>query len=369
MKKLIAIFAVLLFAAPAMAADWSFYGSQRMATFYVNQDFGDFTQPGTDQDDDWGLVWNFQGNSRLGARVKADKVTGHIELALRATNGGDGGDDTVNTRRAYGVWKFADNASLKVGKDYTPVTNFLSGQVFDSDAGLLGQGNFYGRRPAMLALQVGGFDLAFITNALRNAPAPAGSDLDWNIPKIEASYTFKSDSFMIAPFGGFQYFKVSDNASVLQDDLDIYSYVVGLSAQVNIGAFYIAGQGAYGQNWDNAGWSAGRNPFSSALSRANLKAGLDDVTDSTSWSAMLAAGLKFTDTLKFEAGAGYRQDDGDIDGLDEVEAWEAYLQAVITLAPGVYLVPEGGYIDFMDNPVGDDLGYAWYLGAKWQIDF
>ena len=31
MKKLIAIFAVVLFAAPAFAADWSFYGSQRIA--------------------------------------------------------------------------------------------------------------------------------------------------------------------------------------------------------------------------------------------------------------------------------------------------------------------------------------------------
>ena len=70
MKKLIAIFAVLLLAAPAMAADWSFYGSQRMATFYVYDDYGDFPKNG--QDNDWGLQWDFQGNSRLGANVKAD---------------------------------------------------------------------------------------------------------------------------------------------------------------------------------------------------------------------------------------------------------------------------------------------------------
>ena len=89
MKKLIAIFAVLLLAAPAMAADWSFYGSQRMATFYVYDDFGDFEQPTTGEKDDWGLQWDFQANSRLGARVKADKVTGHIELGLKGTDGGD----------------------------------------------------------------------------------------------------------------------------------------------------------------------------------------------------------------------------------------------------------------------------------------
>jgi len=38
-------------------------------------------------------------------------------------------------------------------------------------------------------------------------------------------------------------------------------------------------------------------------------------------------------------------------------------------APGVYLVPEAGYLDKMDNFAGDDEGYQWYAGAKWQIDF
>jgi len=50
-------------------------------------------------------------------------------------------------------------------------------------------------------------------------------------------------------------------------------------------------------------------------------------------------------------------------------AWATYLQAVVTLAPGVNLVPEVGYFDYMDNADGDDEGYEWYAGAKWQIDF
>jgi hypothetical protein len=28
-----------------------------------------------------------------------------------------------------------------------------------------------------------------------------------------------------------------------------------------------------------------------------------------------------------------------------------------------------GYQDFMDDAAGDDEGYAWYAGAKWQINF
>lgn len=374
MKKLIAVLLVLLFAAPAMAAEWSFFGSQRMATFYVDRDYGDFNRQGVldgpGDDDDWGLQWNFQGNSRVGARVKADKVGGFIELALTATNGGDGGDGGVNTRRAFGTWKFADNATLKVGKDYSPVTEFISGQVFDSDAGLLGIGNFYGRRPSMLGLNIGALELALITNAL-NVPGgsginPAGSDLDWNIPKMEAAYTLKMDAFYLRPFAGFQYFKVSEDTSALDDDLDIYSYVLGLGGMANIGAFRIGGQFSWGVNWANAGWASGRN---ASLSSSAILRGDSDVDDSTSMMAMLVAGLKFSDTVNFEVGAGYRSDEPDVSGTDEDESWEAYGQVVLTLAPGVFLVPELGYIDFMDDTAGNDQGSQFYAGAKWQINF
>jgi hypothetical protein len=373
MKKLIAIFAVLLLAAPTFAADWAFYGSQRMATFYVADDYGDF--PVNGEDDDWGLQWNFQTNSRLGAKVKADKVSGHIELGLKGT---DGGDLDVGTRRAYGTWKFADNASLKVGKDYSPVTRFLSGQVFGEDAGLLGLGDFYGRRPGQLGLQIGGFEFAAITNALTTSTysglpaglstvAPAGSDPDNNYPKLEASWMLKFGSFDIRPFGGFQYFKVSQGASTLTDDQDVYSYVVGLDAMLNIGAFFIGAQGSYGINWNNANWSGplvGGTAGSFAVLEDN-----DDVKDCTSWMAMGVVGLKFTDTLTFEVGGGFRSDDPDVDGADADEAWTIYGQAVITLAPGVFLIPEVGYLDKMDDFAGDDEGYQWYAGAKWQIDF
>ena len=39
MKKLFIIFAILCLAAPAMAADWNFYGNFRMATWWVDDDY------------------------------------------------------------------------------------------------------------------------------------------------------------------------------------------------------------------------------------------------------------------------------------------------------------------------------------------
>jgi hypothetical protein len=369
MKKLIAVLFVLLFAAPAIAADWSFYGSLRMTTFYVDRDFGDTTVNG--QNDDWWLLWDFQTNSRFGAKVKADKVSGMIELGLSGTDGGDG---SVTTRIAYGVWNFSDNAALKVGKDYSPVRIPISNQVFLEDDMMQGSGAFDGRRPGGLTLILGGLELALLTNALKDTSSgptditPTGSDLDWNIPKIEARYTLKMDTFKLIPFGGFQYFKVSDGASTLQDDLNIYSYVLGLTMQANLGAFYLAADGAWGQNWNNANWKNGKYNAASSSS-ASLNSSRDDVKDATSYMLGLVLGFKATDRLQFEAGFGYRNDDPGIPGSKDDDFWQGYVQAVLTLAPGVYIVPEVGYQDFMDDASGNDAGYQWYAGAKWQIDF
>jgi hypothetical protein len=406
MKKLIAIFAVLLFAAPAMAADWSFYGSQRVHTFYIENDAGNqgiTSRPtdngvgtaGTGEDDDWGLKWEFAPGSRLGAKVKADKVSGQVEVGLNMAsgNGGNpnngtiGGDGFVSARRAYGVWKFSDNASLKVGKDYTPVSNLISGQTFDDDGNQLGKMDFYGGRPGQLALQIADFEIAFATNPTRlgnlsgvtytlqdgtveTIDGVGTGDPDWNLPKVEARYTFKMGGVEIIPFGGINYFTIDEaNSATLTDEIDVLSYVGGLVVKANIGAFYIIGEGAYGQNWANARWSSGGNTDSALSASATLKDG-DDTYDATSWLVGGVMGINFTPTIKFEIGAGYREDDSDLPGADTVYGWSGYAQAVLTLAPGVFLVPEVGFNDYGEG-IDDnkDFGHLWYAGAKWQIDF
>ena len=76
----------------------------------------------------------------------------------------------------------------------------------------------------------------------------------------------------------------------MQDDLDIYSYVLGLTVKANLGAFYIAADGAYGQNWNNANWKNGYNAASS--SSASLNNGGDDVKDATSYMLGLVLGFQ-----------------------------------------------------------------------------
>ena len=255
MKRSFVVLVAVLLAVPALAADWSFYGSQRVGTWYTEKSYpGDSNNYGTS--DDAATQMYFQGNSRLGAKVQADKVSGLIELALGA--GGDGGDTSVATRRAYGVWKISDYTGLKVGKDYSPVTDTINNQVFDSDDDLYGNGNFYGRRPAGLTLMLGDFELAALVpsygadlNTTANGVngATGNTDPDSYIPRFEASYMLRLGAGYIKPYGGFQYYTVKPGAStVLTDEVDVWSWVAGVSTVWNIGAFSIGGQLSYGMN-------------------------------------------------------------------------------------------------------------------------
>jgi len=96
---------------------------------------------------------------------------------------------------------------------------------------------------------------------------------------------------------------------------------------------------------------------------------------------MLAVSFTPNESLDFEASVGYLKSDSDdyrlVDGQSvnfKNTYLEYYLQAVITMAKGVYVIPEVGFRDYgklEGNPAepNQDLGGLFYAGAKWQIDF
>lgn len=371
MKKLtifLAAVALVCFSVPAMAVDWNFYGSARINTWYVSTDLGDArTVAGDDGDTEvrWGS--NGQDNSRLGARVKAENVSGRIEIQLKGDPGGDPGTFvSVENRLAYGVWKFGAG-SMKVGKDYTPVAQFISGQVFDEDLGLLGIGTQYGNRTPGLSFMFGGFEVALLEPTQIDVASAAGTatggDVDSYIPKIEAKWGMSFDAWNFNIAGGYNYYTIETPA---EEDVEVTSYTIGGDVGFNFGPGYVKGSIAYGQNWGNASWG-----LDGAYTGGSVAVwdGDDDTDETTSFMGALAVGLKMSDMLSFEGGFGYRQDDPDVSGADKQKAWSAYVQSVIAMAPGVYIVPEVGYFDFGDEFDGDDAGSAFYLGAKWQIDF
>jgi predicted porin len=374
MKKftiLMAAIALVCFSVPAMAVDWNFYGNARMATFYTSEDQKDVGDKSTD------FRWDFQGNSRLGANVKADHIKGQVELGLSGGDGnGDGSDGSVTTRRAYGVWNFGAG-SFKVGKDYSPVSQFVSAQVFDGDAGLIGFGAPYGGRPGQAALTFGGFDLALINPKIDQSLEDPLTGTDANgtgqakrlLPKIEASWGMGFDAWNFKLFGGYQYYSIKNVESLVNpgstDDIAVTSYIVGGSGMFNFGPAYVGGQLMYGQNMGDARWSGG------AFDNATWD-GDDDTNDVVTYGGILVVGMKVSDMLNFEGGFGYITDDPNDapNGFDEkTKAYDVYVQSVVTLAPGVYIIPEVGYRDFGNTPEDEDQGNQMYLGAKWQIDF
>ena len=408
MKKftlLIAILALVCFSIPAMAVDWNFYGNARMSTFYESRDFGDGENDAGTDDEDQDLVWDLQANSRIGATIKAENINARFEFGVNESN--------VSSRRIFGEWNFGAG-KLKVGKDYTPVTQFTSGQVFDTDLGLLGIGAFYGSRFGQVAFQFGGFQIALVnptsglldnmsvttTALIEAAPPIAGDpivqipsrvttdvngDVDEVLPKFEASFGMGFDTWNFTVMGGYQYYSIEDVESLEdpgdEDDLDIHSFVVGGDVGFNFGPGYVKAGLSYGMNIGNAGWSIPDgvndrpNTYQGGLAQWD---GDDDTNNTYTFQGNLIAGLKISDMLSFEAGFGYRNDrtdegpDTDDTGLvsqKDTSPWALYLQSVIALAPGVYVIPEIGYYDLDNNDTGDEAGSLFYLGGKWQINF
>ena len=392
MKKSILIALVVAIstfcAVTASATEWNLYGNARVATFWTSQDYGG------DTEDTWGrssvdeLQWAMQGNSRIGATVKGDQVEGRFEFSVSS----DGSGGNVGTRRLFGVWKFTEGWGLKVGKDYTPITFFLSGQVFDSDSGLKNVGQAYGYRRAQIAVEGMGFKAALIdptTGSLKLTPV-TGIDVDLTteakFPKLEVSYQFElTDAMSFHAFGGWQYFKqlqavtntVTDVTRQLDDN--VTSYMFGAGADLNFGPFFVKPQVSWYKNGASAGWLNANiglgdpiNPLTNnPISQLPFVDANGGIVDQDSLMAMLALGFKPTESLRLEAGGGYLGTKDDNDAKNNY--MEYYLQAVIYLAKGVYLVPEIGYRDYgdleLDNAPDVDLGSLWYAGAKWQIDF
>jgi hypothetical protein len=377
MKKLFIIFAILCLAAPAMAADWNFYGSARMATFWIDVD-GDL--PG-DADEDTDLQWDMQSNSRFGANVKFnDQIGGGFEYG-HSTNpsyvtnfaGTDSGvgSNNVGLRKLFGTYTFGGGSQLLIGQTYTPSALFYSDSVFDGDGDLLGRGEFYEGRLPMIQWKTGGLKIALIKPVnskildeaadFTTTPPTAATyaDRDTTIPKIEVGYGFKSDMWFADIGGGYQTFTVDTDTN----DIDVDSYVVWGGAGMNLGAFYVKVGAHVGQNLGDFG---AYNPSGLANGAGENAAGTD-VVDNDGMGYLAVLGFTVSEMFNIEAGYGYES--AELDGAVEEDAvTQYYLNTTINIAPGFFIQPEVGMI--MDDPAGDGAEpETFYVGAKWQINF
>jgi hypothetical protein len=354
MKKLFVLCAaaifVVAFTAPAFAAEWSFYGSASISSFWANQDFGDGVGP-SGTDDDSGLAtghaFDLQGNSRIGAKVKvSDNLTGQFEY-------GSG----PNLRLLWGEYDFG-GFKFGVGQNYVPLCMFYSNSAFGPDNNFLDVGGVYVGRDPMVRATFGGFQVALVKP---NTPTvPGAVDTDVTMPMIQAKYTFKIAGLSLAVAGGYQAYDV---VNALDQDDDVSAYMVAIGASYNMGPLYIGADYWMGQNTGNIGQATfGFAPNISASADA------DGVLDNDSYGFLAVVGFKLSDMLNFEGGYGFAS--GDLDGAAEKDETSGYyVQAQISLAKGVLLVPEIGHYDLKEDFAGNDQGDVTYYGLKWQISF
>jgi hypothetical protein len=339
MKKFIVIFAIVaMIASPAMAAEWNFFGSARMSTFRDS-----FSADNADDIDN--TTWALQGNSRIGANVKAGDVTGAFEY-------GTG----VNVRKLYGEWNFGAGALL-VGQTYTPANFFPSNQVWGGDADLLPYGGIYRGRHPMIQLKFGTFKLAFVSpDAVSDLGTGVGTEATF--PQIEASYKFKTDMFYVDVFGGYQTYELRD-----AQGLDVDSYIAGANLGLTFGPASIMGGAWLGKN---------TGPYGMWVESADdpvLNAAGTEIIDNDLFGWLAVVNFKANDMLSFEAGYGHVETELDVDAAQADDTDSYYVNAVITFAPGVFIVPEIGMVDYQDDAAGADQGDNTYFGAKWQINF
>lgn len=347
MKKLFVLFGavvlVVAFTAPAFAAEWSFYGSARMSTFWTDVS----KELGPTGDDDLDLGHALQGNSRIGAKVKvSDNLAGRFEY-------GSG----PSLRLLFGEYDFG-GFKLLVGQDYAPLYAFLSNQVFGGDTDMLGVGGIYNGRRNMVKATFGGLKVALV-NPITTSIA-GYTDTDVTLPMIQARYTFKMAGLGLQLVGGYQTYDV---VTAADSEDDVSSYQVGLAATYNMGPLYLAANYWMGQNAANLGqaqFGYAPNMFASADATGIL--------DNDAYGFLVVVGFTMSDMIRFEGGYGFASADLD-KSVEKDESTSWYIQATINLAKGVFIVPEFGAYNLEDNSAGVDQGDVTYYGLKWQINF
>jgi len=350
-RLLIAVLALgLIVPSAVMASEWNMYGSARVAAFY--EQYNSKYMGGTSDTD---LGMGLQGNSRIGAKVKvSDAVTGGFEY-------GTG----VNVRKLYGEYHFG-SGSILVGQDYTPATiNWVSNQVAFGDEDLLAEGAAYIGRVPMLELKMkNGLMIALVKP---NVAGTQNNATDVIIPKIEASWDMSMDAFTIGVFGGFQTY----DQGTTNNKQSVNAYLVGFRTYTNFGPAYFNATAYWAQNANDYGLWLNNTVGASAVVNGTGTAS----QDSTGYGAAGAIGMKFNDMISVEAGIGYMHNETDAGAgalKSEGYTMSYYFNAPITLAPGVFFVPEADYWDLgsgMNNGVYTDAGAKAAYGAKFQINF
>jgi hypothetical protein len=375
MKKLVILTAVfaLVLGGTALAADWNFYGSARFQTFSTSfsedANFSPVYDVGSKPLATYSYTatqWNLAGNARIGANVNAGDIGGRFEYG-HGGNPGTSKSDGVGLRLLYGTWNFG-SGELTVGQQYTPMFFGMSNSVYGRENGMAGFGTTNASRNAMLQLKFGGFKIGAVSPSVGTAAtldatvvAAGYTNAKPTLPKLEVAYSGAAGPVKFYAAAGYN---AVDYLNGTNDAKTLTSYVLSGKVEYVGGPFTVGVSGLYGTNMTEY-WGMWND------NKARFAGG--DFVDTLGYGFLGVVGFKINDMLGVEAGYGWETAQLDSKakpaGYKDDDVSMYYVQLPITLADGVFIVPEVGKIDMDKDFTGVKEGDVTYFGAKWQINF
>jgi hypothetical protein len=198
------------------------------------------------------------------------------------------------------------------------------------------------------SLMMGQLKLSFIDIAPNTDAGQAVSETD-PVPNIGFHTGFRTSKF--------QNLSAVDPLSTDAEWSDS-SFILFFGVNLNVGPGYFQSNAFKTHPKSNA--SRPTAPFESGFPKESL-------TDGNAKGFNAIAGYKLNDHVTLEAGYGFiEQGRSQLNGAEE--AWGIYAQAILSLYPGVQVIPGIGQID-SDKNKAKGAAENFFAGAKWEINF
>ena len=406
-KKVLIILVTCAITIPVFAVDWEIYGRACFKAWFVKPDYKDDRAVIKNNPDERSYLDFGSDGGGLGLKIYHDSYEGRIHFGYGSTP-----DFGIILKHAWLKWAVTDIFGFIIGQTMTPMAVFPSNMTSagkTTSAGnwfMLNCGLFYtGIRPQLL-FEIKNLSVALIVPFVNHSEEDnveisilggyktsntLGTRL-FNLPKVEAAFNYKAESWSFNTGVGIQYYQLQMNDLVLQDwegdtvgkkrfdNVDIISAVVNADLGINLNLFYanlaVSGgfnYGAYGcKNTTNV-----KSVYQIGYIKPQFHGRfIDEIT----YGGVLTVGLKINEFIKPECGVGVVSSSRDAryynEGIGKNKdehtdlALRVYIQSNI-MSPNeiVTFTPEIGYADELTGNHGQEEMKTIFAGCYISADF
>lgn len=361
MKKILIIALMLGCVAVYAQAQFTPYGSARMALWYEMED-EEMSQTGEER---FNMDYFLQKNSLAGARYRATNLNARVEL------GASGSFRLLWAKYNMGSY------SIHAGLDETLV-DFRGSMVYGGDFGLVGWGAIQDNLTGQIRIELNnGIIIALLepslidimfedNNVLRNGD---DSDVELHkntlLPKLNVGYQKQLTDFLKLNsdigFNMYEYTEQEDLPDTLPEEA-VMSFVLGIMFDFDFDAFDVKLHLNAGQNTGNYGLS------STTINTAFWDNQDKKIVDIMSYGGFIELGYQLNDNSKVTAGASFTMSESD-EFEQEDTAMALFGQFNHKLGNRFMIIPEVGLLDAMEDSDNNEQGSMLYFGTQLRIDF